>query len=61
MSIQSSINQALGTAAIAAKLSPGLQELGDEVRTNTESKRVENQLKKIGSKGYVDYDPKSIN
>ena len=59
MSIQSSINQTLGVAAIATKLSPGLQELGDEVRTNTESKRVENQLKKIGSKGYVDYDPKT--
>ena len=58
MSIQSSINQTLGVAAIATKLSPQLQELGEEVRTSTESKRVENQLKKIGSKGYVDYDPK---
>ena len=58
MSIQSSVNQVLGTAAIATKLSPQLQELGEEVRTNTESKRVENQLKKIASKGYVDYDTK---
>ena len=57
MSIQSSINQALGTAAIAAKLSPQLQELGDEVRTNTESNRVETQLKKVASKGHIDYDP----
>ena len=59
MSIQSSINQALGATAIAAKLSPQLQELGDEVRTNTESNRIENQLKKVASKGYVDYDPKT--
>ena len=59
MSIQSSINQTLGVAAIAAKLSPQLQELGDEVRTNTESTRVENQLKKLASKGDVDYDPKT--
>ena len=58
MSIQSSINQTLGVAAIATKLSPQLQELGEEVRTSSESKRIENQLKKIGSKGYVDYDPK---
>ena len=59
MSIQSSINQTLGVAAIATKLSPQLQELGDEVRTSTESNRVERQLKKIASKGYVDYDPKT--
>ena len=60
MSIQSSINQTLGVAAIATKLSPQLQELGEEVRTNTESKRVENQLKKLASKGDVDYyDPKT--
>lgn len=59
MSIQSSINQALGVAAIGAKLSPQLQELGDEVRTNSESNRVESQLKKVASKGYVDYDPKT--
>ena len=59
MSIQSSINQALGTAAIATKLSSQLQELGEEVRTNSESARVENQLKKVASKGYVDYDPKT--
>lgn len=58
MSIQSNINQTLGVAAIATKLSPQLQELGEEVRTSSESKRIENQLKKIGSKGYVDYDPK---
>ena len=59
MSIQSSINQTLGIAAIGAKLSPQLQELGEEVRTSSESARIENQLKKIGSKGYVDYDPKT--
>ena len=59
MSIQSSINQTLGVAAIATKLSPQLQELGDEVRTNTESNRVERQLKKLASKGDVDYDPKN--
>ena len=59
MSIQSSINQTLGVAAIATKLSPQLQELGDEVRTSTESNRVESQLKKLASKGYVDYDPKT--
>ena len=59
MSIQSSVNQVLGTAAIATKLSPQLQELGEEVRTSSESKRVENQLKKIASKGYVDYDTKN--
>ena len=59
MSIQSSINQALGTAAIGTKLSPQLQELGEEVRTSSESARVENQLKKVASKGYVDYDPKN--
>ena len=59
MSIQSSINQALGTAAIGTKLSPQLQELGEEVRTNSESNRVESQLKKVASKGYVDYDPKT--
>ena len=58
MSIQSSINQTLGVAAIATKLSPQLQELGDEVRTSSESARVEKQLKKLASKGYVDYDPK---
>ena len=57
MSIQSSINQALGTAAIATKLSPGLQEFGEEIRTNTESNRVETQLKKVASKGHIDYDP----
>lgn len=61
MSIQSSINQTLGTAAIAAKLSPQLQELGDEVRTNTESNRVETQLKKVASKGHIDYDPEHPN
>ena len=59
MSIQSSVNQALGTAAIAAKLSPTLQELGEEVRVKTESNKVDNQLKKLASKGYVDYDPKT--
>ena len=59
MSIQSSINQTLGVAAIATKLSPQLQELGDEVRTSTESNRVENQLKKVASKGHIDYDPKT--
>ena len=59
MSIQSSINQTLGVAAIATKLSPQLQELGEEVRTSSESKRIENQLKKIGAKGYVNYDPKT--
>lgn len=57
MSIQSSINQALGATAIAAKLSPQLQEFGDEVRTNSESARVESQLKKVASKGHTDYDP----
>ena len=57
MSIQSSINQALGATAIAAKLSPQLQELGEEVRTNTESNRVESQLKKVASQGHIDYDP----
>lgn len=56
MSIQSSVNQTLGTAAIAAKLSPQLQELGEEVRTITESNRVENKLKKVASKGHIDYD-----
>ena len=59
MSIQSSINQTLGVAAIATKLSPQLQELGEEVRTTSESKRVENQLKKVASKGHIDYDPTS--
>lgn len=59
MSIQSDINQVLGTAAIATKLSPQLQELGEEVRTKTESNRVEKQLKKLASKGYVNYDPKT--
>ena len=44
MSIQSSVNQVLGTAAIATKLSPQLQELGEEVRTSSESNRVEKQL-----------------
>ena len=57
MSIQSSINQALGTAAIGTKLSPQLQELGEEIRTNSESNRVEEQLKKVASKGHIDYDP----
>ncbi len=57
MSIQNSVNQVLGTAAIATKLSPQLQELGEEVRTSTESNRVDKQLKKLASKGYVDYDP----
>ena len=59
MSIQSNINQALGATAIAARLSPQLQEFGDKIRTNTESARVESQLKKIASKGYVDFDPKT--
>lgn len=59
MSIQSSINQTLGVAAIATKLSPQLQELGEEVRTSSESKRVESQLKKVASKGHIDYDPKT--
>ena len=61
MSIQSSINQTLGVAAIATKLSPQLQELGEEVRTNTESARIESQLKKVASKGHIDYDPKKPN
>ena len=61
MSIQSSVNQVLGTAAIATKLSPQLQELGEVARTNSESKRVENQLKKVASKGHIDYDPTSKN
>lgn len=56
MSIQSSINQTLGTAAIAAKLSPELQELGEVARVNSESNRVERQLKKVASKGYFAYD-----
>ena len=59
MSIQSSINQALGATAIAAKLSPQLQEFGDEVRTNTESNKVESQLKKLASKGNVDKKKKT--
>ena len=59
MSIQSSINQALGVAAIGTKLSPQLQELGEEVRTSSESNRVESQLKKVASKGHIDYDPKT--
>ena len=59
MSIQSSINQTLGVAAIATKLSPQLQELGDKVRTSTELNRVERQLKKIASKGQIGYDTKT--
>ena len=59
MSIQSSVNQVLGTTAIATKLSPQLQELGEEVRTNTESNRVEKKKKKVASKGHIDYDPKT--
>ena len=59
MSIQSSINQALGVAAIATKLSPQLQEFGEEIRTSSESNRVEEQLKKLASKGNIDYDPKN--
>ena len=59
MSIQSSINQALGVAAIGTKLSPQLQEFGEEIRTSSESNRVEEQLKKVASKGYVNYDPKT--
>ena len=61
MSIQSSINQALGTAAIATKLSPGLQEFGEEIRTSSESNRVEEQLKKVASKGHIDYDTQHPN
>ena len=61
MSIQSSINQTLGVAAIATKLSPQLQELGEEVRTSSESKRVETQLKKVASKGHIDYDTQHPN
>lgn len=61
MSIQSSINQALGAAAIGAKLSPQLQELGEKVRTNTESTRVESQLKKVASKGHIAYDTQHPN
>ena len=61
MSIQSSVNQTLGTAAIAAKLSPELQELGEIARVNSESNKVESQLKKIASKGHFAYDAKKEN
>ena len=61
MSIQSSINQALGVAAIGTKLSPQLQEFGEEIRTSSESARVENQLKKVASKGHIDYDTQHPN
>ena len=61
MSIQSSINQTLGVAAIATKLSPQLQELGEVARTTSESSRVEKQLKKVASKGHIDYDPTKEN
>ena len=59
MSIQNSINQTLGVAAVAAKLSPQLQELGEVARTTSESNRVERQLKKVASKGHIDYDTTS--
>lgn len=59
MSIQSSINQALGTAAIAAKLSPGLQEFGDKIRTTSAINKTEKELKDITSKGQIGYDTKT--
>lgn len=56
MSIQSSINQALGATAIAAKLSPQLQEFGDKIRTTSAINKTEKKLKDITSKGQIGYD-----
>lgn len=56
MSIQSSINQALGATAIAAKLSPQLQELGEKVRTNTDISKTEKQLKDVTLSGQIAYN-----
>lgn len=56
MSIQSSINQTLGMAAIAAKLSPGLQEFGDKIRTTSAINKTEKELKDITLKGEIGYD-----
>ena len=56
MSIQSSINQTLGVAAIATKLSPQLQELGDKIRTTSAINKTEKKLKDITSKGQIGYD-----
>ena len=59
MNIQSSINQMLGTAAIAAKLSPGLQEIGDKIKTSSAISKTEKKLKDITSKGEIGYDPET--
>lgn len=56
MSIQSSINQALGATAIAAKLSPQLQELGEKIRTNTDISKTEKQLKDVTLSGQIAYN-----
>lgn len=56
MSIQSSINQALGATAIAAKLSPQLQEIGEKVRTNTDISKTEKQLKDVTLSGQIAYN-----
>ena len=59
MSIQSSVNQALATAAIAAKVSPGLQEFGDKIRTTSAISKTEKELKDITLKGQIGYDTKT--
>lgn len=51
MSIQSSINQTLGATAIAAKLSPQLQEFGEKIRTEDALHRTEGKIKKILHEG----------
>lgn len=56
MSIQSSINQTLGATAIAAKLSPQLQELGEKIRTNEAIGKTEKKLKDVTLKGQIAYD-----
>lgn len=56
MSIQNSINQTLGATAIAAKLSPQLQELGEKIRTNTAIGKTEKQLKDVALSGQTEYN-----
>lgn len=59
MSIQSSINQTLGATAIATKLYPELQEIGERIRTERNLHKTEGQIEKILSKGQPTWSTES--
>lgn len=59
MSIQSSINQTLGATAIATKLSPELQEIGEKIRTEGKLHKTEKKIEKILNEGQPTWSTES--